>query len=210
MNTVAPPISEHETLELWLTHPLIGYAGVEGVVYRAWTRILEQTESGELVVVWSAPDSSEGLEERGMYPVEGWQAGWELAQKEVTAVRSREEKNPVGRGKENNRKSACRAPWDLINDPQPMFQSLPSLSSCTFNLSLLLYHSPSPTFSSILRPHPLLHHLPNHETTFTSSLAYTTPPTPFNSQLPHSPALPTGLRSSMNAVIGWRRDWWMF
>lgn len=102
---------------------MIGYAGVEGVVYRAWTRILEQTESGELVVVWSAPESAEGLEERGMYPVEGWEAGWELAKKEVGAVKGREEKNPVGRGKENRMscflpshgcRDVCAAP-DLLS-----------------------------------------------------------------------------------------------
>jgi uncharacterized protein YheU (UPF0270 family) len=32
---------------------MVGYSGVEGVIYRAWVKILEQTESGELVIVWS-------------------------------------------------------------------------------------------------------------------------------------------------------------
>ena len=110
INTVAPPISAHETLELWLCHPMVGYAGVEGVVYRAWTAILEQTESGELVVVWSPPPASAGLDERGLYPADGWTAAWELAKKEIEAVKAREASEPVGRAKENRAYSGgcCR------------------------------------------------------------------------------------------------------
>lgn len=108
LNTVAPPISAHETLELWLSHPMVGYAGVEGVVYRAWTRILEQTESGELIVVWSpAPSSSssEGKEgeTRSINPIEGWERGWESAVKEAEGVKAREEKDPQGRVRPANR-----------------------------------------------------------------------------------------------------------
>lgn len=102
LNTVAPPISAHETLELWLSHPMVGYQGVESVVYRAWTRVLEQTESGELVVVWSAPPEVTETK-RGMYPVQGWEIGWEAAGKEMEAIKAREEKDPQGRGKEPNR-----------------------------------------------------------------------------------------------------------
>lgn len=92
INTVAPPISAHETIELWFSHTMVGYDGVEGVVYRAWTSILEQTESGELVIVWSPPNSSLP-EERTLNPVDGWEAGWESAQAEVAALRGREEAN---------------------------------------------------------------------------------------------------------------------
>lgn len=108
LNTVAPPISEHETLELWLTHPLVGYAGVEGVVYRGWTRILEQTESGELVVVWSPPVTGSKDEsgsfpaaERSINPVSGWSAAWKSAVHEMDQIKEREEKNPKGRANTN-------------------------------------------------------------------------------------------------------------
>ncbi|WWD06624.1 hypothetical protein V865_004717 [Kwoniella europaea PYCC6329] len=113
LDTVAPPISAHETLELWLTHPMIGYGGVEGVIYRAWVRILEQTESGELVIVWS-PGEKEGSsaekgdddegegEGRSINPIEGWEKAWELAKKEIESVKGREEKDPKGRNKSPN------------------------------------------------------------------------------------------------------------
>ena len=122
LNTVAPPISAHETLELWLSHPMVGYAGVEGVVYRAWTRILEQTESGELIVVWSPPDArseKEVGEARGIHPVQGWEAGWEAAQREMEGIKAREEKDPQGRAKANR---ASRVPFHylhLVDDLQP-------------------------------------------------------------------------------------------
>lgn len=88
INTVAPPISEHETLELWLSHPMVGYDGVEGVVYRAWNTILEQTESGELVIVWSPPE--EGLPtERTFNPVEGWEAGWKACNDQMEKLKAR-------------------------------------------------------------------------------------------------------------------------
>ncbi|CAK9786819.1 hypothetical protein CC85DRAFT_288248 [Cutaneotrichosporon oleaginosum] len=98
INTVAPPISAHETIELWLSHPMVGYEGVEGVVYRAWMTILEQTESGELVVVWSPPEKDLPTE-RTLNPITGWDEGWKAAQEEVKATKGREDKNPRGRAR---------------------------------------------------------------------------------------------------------------
>ena len=107
LNTVAPPISAHETLELWLSHPMVGYAGVEGVVYRAWTRILEQTESGELIVVWSPSPKSTAQpgeeEKRSINPLDGWDKGWERALSEMESVKAREEMNPHGRNRTSSR-----------------------------------------------------------------------------------------------------------
>ncbi|KAI9636675.1 uncharacterized protein MKK02DRAFT_25746 [Dioszegia hungarica] len=171
MNTVAPPISEHETLELWLSHPLVGYAGVEGVVYRAWMRILEQTESGELVVVWSAPDSAEGLEERGMYPVDGWQAGWEVAQKEIGAVRAREEKNPVGRGKENPSVPVTTVP--IFLHLQPVLAPLPFAEP-----SLLLPSSTETEPTSSKQPNHLYFIVSLHDPTHSIRFTTTTQPSP--------------------------------
>lgn len=107
INTVAPPISAHETLELWLSHPMTGYAGVEGVVYRAWMAILEQTESGELVIVWSAPESATGTE-RGINPVDGFEKGWQVASGEIKSTKGREEKDPKGRKQNGTLSSVAR------------------------------------------------------------------------------------------------------
>lgn len=39
LNAVAPPISEHEVIEVWLSHDMIGYEGVETLVYRALAKV---------------------------------------------------------------------------------------------------------------------------------------------------------------------------
>jgi ribosomal protein S28E/S33 len=50
IETVAPPISEHEVVEVWLSYDMVGYTGLEGLVYRAFARVMENTESGQVVV----------------------------------------------------------------------------------------------------------------------------------------------------------------
>ena len=106
LNTVAPPISAHETLELWLSHPLSGYSGVEGVVYRAWTRILEQTDSGELIVLWSPENEKQDEADRAINPVEGFEEGWKRQNAQIVKIREREVENPQGRSKGNR-----KFPW---------------------------------------------------------------------------------------------------
>ena len=39
LNVVAPPISEHEVIQVWLSHDMQGYEGVETLVYRALARV---------------------------------------------------------------------------------------------------------------------------------------------------------------------------
>lgn len=39
LNVVAPPIAEHEVIQVWLSHDLEGYDGVETLVYRALARV---------------------------------------------------------------------------------------------------------------------------------------------------------------------------
>lgn len=39
LNVVAPPISEHEVIQVWLSHDMQGYDGIESLVYRALSRV---------------------------------------------------------------------------------------------------------------------------------------------------------------------------
>jgi hypothetical protein len=39
LNVVAPPISEHEVIQIWLSHDMQGYDGVESVVYKAFAKV---------------------------------------------------------------------------------------------------------------------------------------------------------------------------
>ncbi|KAI8891218.1 hypothetical protein K501DRAFT_167070 [Backusella circina FSU 941] len=50
LESVAPPISEHELVEVWLTHDMEGYSDLDSLVYRAFARVMEHTEAGQVVV----------------------------------------------------------------------------------------------------------------------------------------------------------------
>jgi hypothetical protein len=39
MNAVAPPISEHEVIQVWLSHDMQGYEGIESLVYRSLAKV---------------------------------------------------------------------------------------------------------------------------------------------------------------------------
>ncbi|OCH96639.1 hypothetical protein OBBRIDRAFT_787212 [Obba rivulosa] len=82
LNVVAPPISEHEVIQVWLSHDMKGYEGVETLVYRALSRIMEQVEGGDLVV--NRGDESRPKEssdsKRDLNAVEGLDAALKLAQ----------------------------------------------------------------------------------------------------------------------------------
>lgn len=39
LDVVAPKISQHEVIQVWLSHDMEGYEGVESLVYRALARV---------------------------------------------------------------------------------------------------------------------------------------------------------------------------
>ncbi|KAJ7102252.1 maintenance of telomere capping protein 1 [Mycena belliarum] len=81
LNVVAPPISEHEVIQVWLSHDMKGYEGIESLVYRALARIMEQVEGGDLIVNRgdeSRPKSQDST--RDLNAVEGFEAASKLAQ----------------------------------------------------------------------------------------------------------------------------------
>jgi len=85
LNVVAPPISEHEVIQVWLSHEMQGYGGIESLVYRALARIMEQVEGGDLIVNRgdeSRPKESD-TEGRNLNAVEGYEAALKLAQADI-------------------------------------------------------------------------------------------------------------------------------
>jgi len=112
---------------------MAGYAGVEGVVYRAWSTILEQTESGELIIVWSPEKEGQDDGERAINPADGWEEAWKRQNAELEHVKGREGKDPRGRAETSGAPLCenCAVGADL----QPMYRSPPFPSSSTSNLS---------------------------------------------------------------------------
>ncbi|ORX61782.1 hypothetical protein DM01DRAFT_1332361 [Hesseltinella vesiculosa] len=84
LETVAPPISEHELVEIWLSHDMKGYHGVDALVYRAFARVMEQTEAGQVIVrkgFDDDQDTPEGTRELNM--CDGIVEGTKLAKANV-------------------------------------------------------------------------------------------------------------------------------
>ncbi|KIY51371.1 hypothetical protein FISHEDRAFT_24066, partial [Fistulina hepatica ATCC 64428] len=82
LNAVAPPISEHEVIQVWLSHDMRGYDGIKSLVYRSLERVLEQVEGGDLVVnsgKESVPKNEDKLECRDFAIVEGYDAAARLS-----------------------------------------------------------------------------------------------------------------------------------
>ncbi|KAG5639298.1 hypothetical protein H0H81_004500 [Sphagnurus paluster] len=98
LNVVAPPISEHEVIQVWLSHEMQGYDGVESLVYRALARIMEQVEGGDLVV--NRGDESRPKvtgSERNFNPVEGYDAAYKLAQADIEELIKNNDKNTASK-----------------------------------------------------------------------------------------------------------------
>ncbi|KAK7738330.1 hypothetical protein SLS53_006140 [Cytospora paraplurivora] len=51
MNTLAPPISQHERLLIHITHDLVGYPSLDPLIYGVFSRVMAQVEGGDLMVV---------------------------------------------------------------------------------------------------------------------------------------------------------------
>jgi len=87
LNAVAPPISEHEVIQVWLSHDMQGLEGVESLVYSALARILEQVEGGDLVVnKGNESKPKEAPSNREINAVEGFEQALKLAQANMEEI----------------------------------------------------------------------------------------------------------------------------
>jgi hypothetical protein len=103
LNVVAPPISEHEVIQVWLSHDMRGYDGIEALVYRALARIMEQVEGGDLIV--NRGEESRPKETnsgpRELNPVEGYEAAFKLAQANLEELIKHNSKPTKGKSSVN-------------------------------------------------------------------------------------------------------------
>ncbi|KAF9941003.1 hypothetical protein BGZ67_006059 [Mortierella alpina] len=86
LDVIAPPIAEHEVVEVWLAHDMVGYVGVESLVYRAFSKVMEQTEGGDVVVHQGAgTNQNEDVnpEDRQLNACEGYDQAVKLAKANI-------------------------------------------------------------------------------------------------------------------------------
>ncbi|GAA5857308.1 hypothetical protein JCM8547_002211 [Rhodosporidiobolus lusitaniae] len=83
LNAVAPPIAEHEVIQVSLSHDMVGYDGVETLVYRGLAKIMDQIEGGTLIVNKGneeKPREQADEDFRDLNVVDGLTEGWKLAE----------------------------------------------------------------------------------------------------------------------------------
>ncbi|OCB85239.1 hypothetical protein A7U60_g7866 [Sanghuangporus baumii] len=84
LNVVAPPISEHEVIQVWSSHDMEGFEGVEALIYKALARVMEQVEGGDLVVNKGHESKPrESTSQRNMNAVEGLETAFRLAEANI-------------------------------------------------------------------------------------------------------------------------------
>ena len=103
LQTIAPPISSHERLQIHITHDLSGYPTLDPLIYSVFSRVMSQVEGGDLMVIQkgqeAAPrrDSEAGHSNR---PVGSWHDGpwWRSGEKRsINAVKGTVEGSKLAR-----------------------------------------------------------------------------------------------------------------
>lgn len=146
LNAVAPPIAEHEVIQVSLSHSMKGYDGVETLVYRGLSKIMDQIEGGTLMVSRAKSDDpgtasveddrGNEEEERNLNLIEGIEAGWKLSQETLDKLISSTYK--PSQDKQPGSPSSLTLP--VTNCPvylrlQPVLSPLPSLPSLSSSSS---------------------------------------------------------------------------
>ncbi|KAH8120562.1 maintenance of telomere capping protein 1 [Phellopilus nigrolimitatus] len=124
LNAVAPPISEHEVIQVWSSHDMEGYDGVESLVYKALARVMEQVDGGDLVVNKGRESKPREKDSpRNMNAVEGIETAFRLAEANIEELIK---SNPM---KETASAPSAQVPTthsSVYLRIQPFFTSLPS------------------------------------------------------------------------------------
>lgn len=69
LHTLAPPIAQHEQLQIHITHDLIGYPSLDPIIYQTFSTVMAQVEGGDLLVIQRGSE----LKQRGS--LDGYRGG---------------------------------------------------------------------------------------------------------------------------------------
>ncbi|KAF2010655.1 hypothetical protein BU24DRAFT_427764 [Aaosphaeria arxii CBS 175.79] len=74
LHTLAPPISQHERLQIHITHDLIGYPSLDPIIYQTFSTVMAQVEGGDLLVIQRGSESTQ--KRSSLDAVRGGSSGW--------------------------------------------------------------------------------------------------------------------------------------
>ena len=101
LQTIAPPISSHERLQIHITHDLTNYPNLDPIIYQVFSRIMGQVEGGDLMVVQKGQEasarrnSSEGPRDLGSWHEGPWWRSGE--QRSINAIKGNVEGSKLAR-----------------------------------------------------------------------------------------------------------------
>jgi hypothetical protein len=92
LQTIAPPISSHERLQIHITHDLTNYPTLDPIIYQVFSRVMSQVEGGDLMVVQKGQEASPRRNSSGSAPqnLGSWHDGpwWRSGeQRSINAVK---------------------------------------------------------------------------------------------------------------------------
>jgi hypothetical protein len=73
LHTLAPPIAQHERLQIHITHDLIGYPSLDPIIHQTFSTVMAQVEGGDLLVIQRG---SESTQRSSMEGYRGGGGGW--------------------------------------------------------------------------------------------------------------------------------------
>ncbi|KAJ4350834.1 hypothetical protein N0V95_004387 [Ascochyta clinopodiicola] len=73
LHTLAPPIAQHERLQIHITHDLIGYPSLDPIIHQTFSTVMAQVEGGDLLVIQRG---SESTQRGSMDGYRGGGGGW--------------------------------------------------------------------------------------------------------------------------------------
>ncbi|KAL4881232.1 maintenance of telomere capping protein 1 [Aspergillus karnatakaensis] len=75
IQTIAPPISSHERLQIHVTHDLSGYPSLDPLVFAVFDRVMSQVEGGDLLVIQKGQEAAPKRGQESSASTAGWRDG---------------------------------------------------------------------------------------------------------------------------------------
>lgn len=76
LHTLAPPISQHERLQIHTTHDFVGYPSLDPLIYQTFSRVMSQVEGGDLLVIQRGSESTQRRPSEAGYAGSVVHHGW--------------------------------------------------------------------------------------------------------------------------------------
>ncbi|BGP19032.1 hypothetical protein JCM10213_009258 [Rhodosporidiobolus nylandii] len=137
LNAVAPPIAEHEVIQVSLSHDMVGYDGVESLVYRGLAKIMEQIEGGTLIVNKGTEEKPKETTDdddfRDLNIVDGLTEGWKLAEASLDGLIKATYTPPAPPSSSTDGVTVPVTTCPVYLRIQPVLAPLPSLPSSLLN-----------------------------------------------------------------------------